>query len=98
MTTPDDTPPSGGESRRHWLRGLYMLLFFVIYNVVEALVVLVALFQLGHTLITGAPNPRLRDFGAHLSAYVYAIMRYLTYGTEDRPYPFNPWPSPPETD
>lgn len=95
MPSEQDGKTSGdGNSRSHWMRGLYMLLFLVIYNVVEALVVLVAVFQFGHTLITGDTNRRLLGFGRHLSAYILEIMHYLTYVREQRPYPFNPWPTP----
>lgn len=90
----DGKTSGDGNSRSHWMRGLYMLLFLVIYNVVEALVVLVAVFQFGHTLITGDTNRRLLGFGRHLSAYILEIMHYLTYVREQRPYPFNPWPTP----
>ncbi|MDZ7753119.1 MAG: DUF4389 domain-containing protein [Gammaproteobacteria bacterium] len=92
----DGKAAANGGARPHWFRGLYMLLFVVIYNVVEALVLLVAVFQFGHTLITGDTNRHLLDFGRHLSGYVFEIMRYLTYVTDRRPYPFNPWPTPPD--
>lgn len=92
----DGKTTGDGASRPHWFRGLYMLLFLVIYNVVEALVVLVAVFQFGHTLFTGGTNQRLVGFGRHLSGYIFEIMRYLTYVSDERPYPFNPWPTPPD--
>lgn len=86
-----NAPPAARPyaDRNHWLRGLFMALFVVFYNVAEALALLVALFQFLHTLVTGARNERLLDFGAYLSHYIYDVMAYLTYQTEDRPFPFS---------
>ena len=91
---PDAEPAQGPApkpyaDRRHWLRGLFMLLFVVFYNVAEALALLVALFQFLHTLVTGTRNERLLDFGEYLSRYIYDVMAYLTYQSEDRPFPFS---------
>ena len=45
-------------------------------------------------LFTGRVNPELRDVGQSLARYIYENIRYLTYNTDDRPFPFgNPWPS-----
>lgn len=94
MTQPTRNDAPGDGARGHWLRGLYMLLFVVIYNVAEAVAMLLALFQFGHTVITGTTNGRLLTFGRHLSRYIYDILRYLTYASDRRPYPFSPWPDP----
>ena len=45
-------------------------------------------------LFTGKVNPELRGVGQSLANYIYENIRYLTYNTDDRPFPFgNPWPS-----
>ncbi len=45
-------------------------------------------------LFTGRVNPELRDVGQSLASYIYENIRYLTYNTETRPFPFgSPWPS-----
>jgi hypothetical protein len=85
----EETPSQPYKDRSNWLRGLFMLLFVVFYNVAEALALLVALFQFLHTLVTGKRNERLLDFGEYLSRYIYDVMAYLTYQTEERPFPFS---------
>ena len=82
------------RKRQTWLRGLYMLLFIVIFHVAEFLIGAVVLLQFLFTLFSGDTNPRLRRFGSSLSQYVYQVLRFLTFNTEAMPYPFAEWPAP----
>ena len=75
-----------------WLRGLFMLLFAVIFNIAEILLGVIVVFQFLHVLVTGAPMPRLVGFGESVGRFIYQILRYLTFNTEDRPFPFADWP------
>jgi hypothetical protein len=90
MTTSVKTNITRGET---WVRALYMVLFGVIYNVAEIVLLAVVVLQFVLTLLTGKTNARLLSFGDALSTYVYQIFRFLTYNTEDKPFPFGPWPS-----
>ncbi len=81
------------RKRQTWLRGLYMLLFIVIFHIAEFLVGAVVLLQFLFTLVTGETNARLLRFGQSLSEYVYQILRFLSFNTEDMPYPFSDWPT-----
>lgn len=81
------------RKRQTWLRGLYMLLFIVIYHVAEFVVGAVVLLQFIFTLVSGNTNARLLQFGQSLSRYAYQILRFLTFNSEDLPFPFNEWPS-----
>ncbi|WP_303907699.1 DUF4389 domain-containing protein [Thiohalomonas denitrificans] len=86
------------RSRGAWLRILYMLLFAMIYGVAEVVLGAVVLFQIGASLITGRANQRLRNFGQQLATYLYEIVLFLTYQSEVKPFPFEPWPDgPPKT-
>lgn len=75
-----------------WLRGIFMLLFVLIYSVTEVIVFVVVVLQFLFVLFTGHLNSRLREFGDGLSIFVYQIMSYWTYNAEERPFPFSPWP------
>lgn len=79
-------------ARRTWLRALYMLLFAAVYSLAEVVLIAVALFQLIHTLLTGATNPRLVQFGRNLCLFMYQTWRFLTFTSEELPFPFAPWP------
>lgn len=78
--------------REVWLRGLFMLLFALIYSIAEIVIASVAVFQFLSLLITGSTNERLLGFGRSLSVFVYQVMRYLTFNSEQRPWPFGDWP------
>jgi hypothetical protein len=78
--------------RATWLRGLFMLLFAVIFNIAEFMLLAIVVFQFLDVLVTGTPMPRLVGFGESLGRFIYQIVRYLTFDTDDRPFPFADWP------
>lgn len=80
------------KSKETWKRGLFMLLFAVIYGIAEVLLVAVALFQFLSRLFTGEVNRRLLNFGQSLATYIYQIALFVTFRSDDRPYPFDAWP------
>jgi len=75
-----------------WLRGLFMLLFVLIYGFTEVIITAVVILQFLFVLFSGRQNPRLKEFGQGLSLFVYRIIRYWTYNLEEKPFPFSPWP------
>lgn len=86
-----------------WLRGLFMLVFiFLLYGLLFAVfsngvlmvvVAAVVVFQFGFVLVTGQPNTRLLAFGEALGIYLYQVVRFLTYNSEEKPFPFRSWPN-----
>ena len=45
-------------------------------------------------LFTGEVNRELRQIGQAIASYLYEILRYLTFNTDDKPFPFGgAWPS-----
>lgn len=86
------------QSRSTWLRLFFMLVVVLLYAVSRVVVTAVVVLQFFWMLFTGATNKQLERFGQSLATYTYQIIRYLTYNTEERPFPFDAdWPStPPE--
>lgn len=80
------------EGESIWIRGLYMLLFVLIYGVAEVVVVAVACIQFGWVVVTEERNPRIERFGTSLSAFVYQLVRFWTFVSDDKPFPFGDWP------
>ena len=78
--------------RSIWNRLLYMLLFSVLYGVGKFVLFAVVVFQFFHNLAAGESNPQLLTFGRHLSTYLYQIMLFMTFNSEQHPYPLGPWP------
>ncbi len=78
-----------------WTRGLFMLLFVVIYSIAEFVLGAVVFFQFIHVLATREINERLRAFTTDVSVFIYQILQFLTFNSEVKPYPFAPWPDGP---
>ncbi len=83
------------RSRPTWTRGLFMLLFAVIYGLAEIVITAVVVFQFFYVLITGKSKERLLVFCQCLSTFVYDIMLFLTYNIEEKPFPFGSWTNDP---
>lgn len=82
------------ESKRNiWVRGLYMLLMALAYQISGTLIFIVAIFQFLATLINDTPNTRLLSFGRNLGRYFQQIVYFLTFASEEVPFPFRDWPS-----
>jgi hypothetical protein len=84
-----------------WIRGLFMMLFLLVFyygvflysGIITIIIISIVLFQFCSKLLTGAINQRLLSFGQCLSVYTYQVMRYLTYNTDIKPFPFSAWPN-----
>jgi len=75
------------------VRIVLTLLFFLIARVVELLLAVLVVFELGITLVTQQPPSRkIRDFANQVCAYLYRVARYLTYNEADPPFPFTDFP------
>jgi hypothetical protein len=44
------------------------------------------------SLCTGSDHLALRKLGAEVSLYIYSTLRFLTYNSEEKPFPFADWP------
>lgn len=85
--------PVPSESRRPiWVRGFYMLLMIVVWHIAEAVLLGVAIIQFIFALM-GSPNERLTAFGAHLAEYMRQVAAFITYASDEMPFPFSDWPS-----
>jgi hypothetical protein len=88
-----DTELKGNLRRKQtWLRGLYMLLFVVLYHVAEFVVAVVAVLQFLFCLVSGKTNENLLQFADGLSRYAYQILRFLMFNDDSMPFPFAEWP------
>ena len=80
------------KNSHSWQRGFYMLLFVLFYGLAETIILLIAVFQFFHVLITETTNKQLLNFGASVAKYIFQIMEYLTYHSQEKPFPFAEWP------
>lgn len=71
-----------------------MLIVALLYSVSRIVVTAVIIFQFFWVLFTGKNNSKLEVLGASLASYTYQIILFLTFNTEERPFPFDlEWPS-----
>ncbi|NOY74070.1 MAG: DUF4389 domain-containing protein [Gammaproteobacteria bacterium] len=87
------TAPEGDSTTQILLRGLYMVLFAIITRIAEFVIAGAALIQLIYKLATKKPNDRITTFGDSLAQYVTQIVRFQTFNSEEKPFPFQSWPT-----
>jgi hypothetical protein len=69
-----------------------MVLFAFIYGVADFVLFAVVIIQFLIRLLTGGINKPLQGFGHSLSRYIYQVLLFLTFNTEDKPFPYDDWP------
>jgi hypothetical protein len=77
-----------------WFRVLFMAGFVVALYVTGVVLFVLMLAQILFSLITGSDNVNLRRLGAGLAEYVAQILAFVTYNSEEKPFPFAPFPLP----
>jgi hypothetical protein len=75
-----------------WLRILLMAGYLLAVWVLGMLLLVIIITQTLTVLILGEPNENLRRFGVLCAAYLYQVVNFLVYGTEEKPFPFSPFP------
>jgi len=80
------------DNRNIWLRGLFMLLMALTFEVCGTILCVVAIIQFVLMLTSGSPNARLVAFGHSLGDYLRQITNFQIFATEEVPFPFNEWP------
>ena len=75
-----------------WMRGLYIILFVILLRLADIILIAVVFFQFIHKLITGDTNERLLKLGQHIATYIYQIAQFLSFNSDQHPYPFGAWP------
>ncbi|OGS95371.1 MAG: lipase [Gallionellales bacterium RIFCSPLOWO2_02_FULL_57_47] len=90
MNENSETPIS---KRNIWVRGLFMLLMALVLHAAGTVLFIIALVQFLIMLMNDQPNARLASFGRSLARYFQQIVNFLSFATEDIPFPFNDWPA-----
>ena len=81
-----------------WIRGLFIIIFAVIFYVLFWIIWLLVIFQFFTKVITGSLNNNLAGFSKGLTQYALKILEYVTFQSEQRPFPFSPWSGTEQTD
>ena len=91
----DDDTKENLSARGTWMRLVYMVLFAIAFYVAEFILVFVVVIQFLFKLVSGAALQALAQLGQSLGTYVYQIILFMTFKTEDMPYSFAAWPKGP---
>ena len=76
------------KSRDTWYRFVFMLVFGVILSITGMVATAIVVLGFLVVLFTGERNDQLANAGASVANYFRDVLRYLTYNTDDKPFPF----------
>lgn len=84
--------PINTDSENIWMRGAYILLFGFVYYIAQIVMIAVVVLQFMFVLFTKEKNEEVLLFGADLSEFLFQVFRFLTFNSDERPFPFAEWP------
>ena len=80
------------QGQTAWQRVLFVVLFWIVFYVAQMVVAAVAIAQCVFVLLTNNPNAQLLKFGDSLGKYIHVILRFVTFNSDQRPFPFTDFP------
>lgn len=78
-------------TRQTLIRGLYMLLFWLILTMITYGLGIVVIIQFFFVLFLRQPNALLLAISNFISQYIHHILAFLTFKQTRLPYPFGKW-------
>ena len=76
-----------------WLRFVYLAVFAIAFYLTSLLTFASAILQFLAKLFSGTPFNGLKEFGINLASYQADVTRYLTFASDDKPFPFSNFPN-----
>lgn len=93
-TAQHDQIKSNMKNSHNWQRLLFMVLFAVLLQLASAVMWVLCSIQFLFALLTGQDNENLRQLGSSIASFVHQSLQYLSYNTDEKPFPFGAWPEP----
>jgi len=87
---------AGDSGSALWQRCLYMLGYGILAYFTFWVLIVMAIVQLIVVAIDKKPNSDLRRFARNTVQYLWELLAYLVFASDDRPFPFGPFPNIPE--
>jgi len=75
-----------------WIRLVYMILFWLLSWLARAAVGVIGLVQFVMVLLNGEASVRLRQWGVSTVLWTDQTYRFLTFASDEKPFPFQDWP------
>ena len=76
-----------------WLRFVYLVVFGVAFYLSIILTFATSIFQFLAKLFGGHSFAGLADFGTNLAEYQSQVTKFLTFASDEKPFPFAPFPT-----
>lgn len=76
-----------------WIRLALSVLFLFVSSLLRIAVVLVFVAQALFVLVKGEKNTRLQSFANVLRDYIYQVISFVTFSSDERPFPFSDLPA-----
>jgi len=84
--------PTQFDNKSAWQRVLFTAIFWVIFYLSQLVIAAVVVAQCIFLLVGGKPNDQLLKFGENMGRYVHDVLKFLTFNTEQQPFPFSDFP------
>ncbi len=75
-------------------RLIYTVLFLLIGRITSIVIFAASIFQFIYSLIFSKPNDKVLEFTSSLSEFVKQIVSYVSFNSENKPWPIDNWPKP----
>ena len=76
-----------------WIRLGFMLVFALLLMAGRLVISIIVVVQFALVLVTGIDNENLRNLGQGLGKWIYQAFMFLTFNSEEKPFPFDEWPT-----
>ncbi len=74
-----------------WERILHILVLTLTYAIAETVLIALIIGQILFRVASKEANEPMRRLGKQLSDYLYHILLYLSFNSEEKPFPFQAW-------
>ncbi|HQR73257.1 MAG TPA: DUF4389 domain-containing protein [Sulfurovum sp.] len=74
-------------------RVLFTLLYLIIGRVIAMVIFVIAITQFIYLWVSGEPNDKILEFSGRLSEYSKQIVAYVSFNTDEKPWPVGDWPT-----
>lgn len=89
----EDVIKKNVKDKDTWLRFVYLVVFGFAFYLSIILTFATSIFQFLAKLFGGQSFGGLAEFGLNLATYQAQVTRYLTFASDEKPFPFAPFPS-----
>ena len=81
------------KSKSTWFRILFICIYAALVWLASLVGAFVVVLGFLWKLFTGEVNAQLRQAGQGIASYIYQAVRYMTFNTDTKPFPFGEsWP------